>query len=222
MDQERAVVPSTWTQLGAVVSALLGDPDQIAYASSVVEAAILSSAREIAQELHLCEEDTTLTTVANQTDYPLDSSAPGGTFNGQPYRIKKVMLSLSNANWVPLKEASTRAVNVYLTTDVPRQYAFYPYLDSAGGPVLSLNPIPPQVYTLRVWANTIPGDSTANPNGPSLPAEAEDLCILRAVRRLSISPGNRGLDQDILAEEPLEIMAARRGKENAVRGRDWR
>lgn len=215
-------MPSTWTQLGAVVSALLGDPGQIAYSSSVVEDAVLFAAREIAQELNLCEEDTTLSTVATQTDYILDSTPAGGTFNGQPYRIKKVMLALSTSNWIPLKEASTRAVSVYLTSDVPRTYAFYPYHDSVGGPMLSLNPIPPQVYQMRVWANVIPGDSTANPNGPSLPSEAEDLCILRAVRRLSISPGNRRLDQDILAEEPLEIVAARRGKENAVRGRDWR
>lgn len=217
-------MPLTWAQLNTVVSGMLGDSGNIAYSSAVVDAAVLQAARSIATELLVCEEDTTLTTVATQANYPLDSTAPGGTFSGQPIRIKKVMLQLSSYNWVEILPESTKIPLTYPMEGLPIRYAFNPLLFgdyrvswSPGYPTLTLYPAPNAVYTLRVYAVTIPGDSTANPNGPSLPPDAEDLCVLRAVKRLMSTAGNRPLYMDIEAEEVIETTVAKQGRERAVR-----
>lgn len=219
-------MPYTWSQMTALVSAMMGDTANIAIDTGIIEAAILSSAREIAGETHRSEEIGTLATMAGSDTHVLDASPEGGSFAGTPYRVRKVLLQVANTHWRDLVPASSRIPTLHSYRDVPVTYEFLPGYNTLGdadvGPRLILYPIPNAVYTLKVVAWVLPSDSTAHPNGMALPTQAEDLILIRSVRRLGIAAGNRALDQMLQEEDEDERQVARFGSERAVRGSAWR
>lgn len=215
-------MPSTWTQLKDAVACLVADPNYVGISDSQVEEAILTCACEVATELLLSEESTTISTIASFPDYTLDATAAGGAWTGTPFRIKKAMIQLSTYTWRTLKESNRRGVTVYPSQGLPFEYTFhqhyYPLATGSGAPTISFNYVPNAVYVVKLVAYVMPANSTANPNGMSLPAESEMLVILRAARRLLAAHGNLALLSDLASEDEVERKVARSGHERAIRG----